>query len=81
MKPNVGSLDKAVRLVLALVFFSLYFVLEGNLRFLALIGFVPLLTGLMSWCPLYALFGLNTCAVKKVGKASRISEVHAQAAR
>lgn len=69
MKPNVGSLDKAVRLVLALVFFSLYFVLEGNLRFLALIGFVPLLTGLMSWCPLYALFGLNTCAVKKVSKA------------
>lgn len=69
MKPNVGSLDKAVRLVLALVFFSLYFVLDGNLRFLALIGFLPLLTGLISWCPLYALLGLNTCAVKKVGKA------------
>lgn len=69
MKPNVGSIDKAARLVLALVFFSLYFVLEGNLRFLALIGFVPLLTGLMSWCPLYTLLGLNTAAVKKAGKA------------
>lgn len=69
MKPNVGSIDKAARLVLALVFFSLYFVLESNLRFLALIGFVPLLTGLMSWCPLYTLLGLNTVAVKKAGKA------------
>ncbi|NUM75023.1 DUF2892 domain-containing protein [candidate division KSB1 bacterium] len=69
MKANVGSLDKAVRLVLALVFFSLYFVLDGNLRFLALIGFLPLLTGLISWCPLYALLGLNTGAVKKAGKA------------
>ncbi|MCG3153465.1 MAG: hypothetical protein DKINENOH_00053 [bacterium] len=64
MKANVGSLDKAVRLILALVLFSLYFVLEGNLRFLALVGFIPLLTGLVSWCPLYALFGLSTCPAK-----------------
>lgn len=65
MEPNVGSIDKAVRLVLALVLFSLYFVLEGNLRFLALIGFLPLLTGLISWCPLYTLLGLNTGVAKK----------------
>lgn len=64
MKANVGSLDKAVRLILALVLFSLYFLLEGNLRFLALVGFIPLLTGLVSWCPLYALFGLSTCPAK-----------------
>lgn len=69
MKANVGSVDKAVRLVVALVFFSLYFVLDGNLRFLSLIGLIPLLTTLVSWCPLYALSGLNTCAVKKVSKA------------
>lgn len=64
MKANVGSLDKAVRLILALVLFSLYFVFEGNMRFLALLGFIPLLTGLVSWCPLYALFGLSTCSAK-----------------
>jgi len=64
VKANVGSLDKTVRLILALVLFSLYFVLEGNLRFLALVGFIPLLTGLVSWCPLYALFGLSTCPAK-----------------
>ena len=43
---------------------DLDFVLEGNLRFLALVGFIPLLTSLVSWCPLYALFGLSTCPAK-----------------
>jgi len=29
------------------------------------IGIVPLATGLMGWCPLYPLLGLNTCPMKK----------------
>ncbi len=64
MKLNVGSADKVVRYILALVLFSLYFVLEGNMRYLALIGIVPLVTALMSWCPLYSLFGISTCSTK-----------------
>ena len=28
-------------------------------------GIVPLATGLMGWCPLYPLIGLNTCPLKK----------------
>lgn len=65
MKANVGSVDKAVRIVIALVLFSLFFILEGNLRYIALIGIIPLLTAFMSWCPLYTLFGLSTCPLKK----------------
>ncbi len=64
MKLNVGSADKVIRYILALVFFSLYFVLEGNMRYLAFIGIVPLVTALMSWCPLYSLFGISTCSTK-----------------
>lgn len=64
MKANVGSVDKVIRFILAIALFSLYFVLEGNMRYLALIGFVPLLTALVSWCPLYSLLGINTCPVK-----------------
>ncbi len=67
MKINVGSADKIIRYILALGFFSLYFVLEGNMRYLALIGIVPLVTALMSWCPLYSLFGISTCATKNDG--------------
>ena len=32
---------------------------------LALVGIVPLATGLMGWCPAYTLFGMNTCGTKK----------------
>lgn len=65
MKANVGSVDKAVRIVIALVLFSLYFVLEGNLRYIAFVGIIPLLTAFVSWCPLYSIFGISTCPLKK----------------
>jgi len=65
MKANVGSIDKAVRIIIALVLFSLFFVFEGNMRYIALIGLIPLLTAFMSWCPLYTIFGLSTCPLKK----------------
>lgn len=61
MNSNVGSADKIVRLVMALVLFSLFFILPGDQKWFGLVGFVPLLTGLMNWCPLYTIFGINTC--------------------
>lgn len=61
MKSNVGSVDKIVRLVMALALFSLFFILPGDQKWFGVIGFVPLLTGLLNWCPLYTIFGLNTC--------------------
>ncbi|MEI8216194.1 MAG: DUF2892 domain-containing protein [Eubacteriales bacterium] len=57
---NVGNTDKIVRYVLAVIFFSLFVVLQGNLRFLGLIGFIPLLTAIFGVCPLYIPFGINT---------------------
>jgi hypothetical protein len=65
MKANVGSVDKVIRIIAALALFSLFFVLEGNMRYLAVIGLVPLVTALVSWCPLYTLFGLSTCSLHK----------------
>ena len=38
--------------------------LEGNVRYWGLVGLVLLLTGLMNFCPLYTVLGLNTCPVK-----------------
>jgi Inner membrane protein YgaP-like, transmembrane domain len=65
MKTNVGSVDKAVRIIIALVLFSLYFFLERNLRYIAFIGIIPLLTAFMFWCPLYSIYGITTCPLKK----------------
>jgi hypothetical protein len=65
MKANVGGVDKVVRLVLAAALFSLFFLLEGNARWFAAIGVVPLATTLLSWCPLYTILGINTCPMKR----------------
>lgn len=65
MKKNVGSFDKIFRIVVGLGLLSLLFLLEAPMRYLGLIGLVPLGTALMGWCPLYTLFGINTCKVKQ----------------
>ncbi|HQT27591.1 MAG TPA: DUF2892 domain-containing protein [Burkholderiales bacterium] len=64
MKTNVGSLDKIVRIVAGIGLLALFFILEGNLRFIGLIGIVPIATALMGWCPLYSILGLSTCPLK-----------------
>jgi Protein of unknown function (DUF2892) len=66
-KTNVGGLDRILRIVAGLVLLSLFFVFPAGLwHYVGLIGIVPLATGLMSTCPLYSLFGLSTCPMKKV---------------
>jgi hypothetical protein len=61
MKKNVGSADKIVRYIAALVIFILGFYYES---WWGLIGFVPLLTAVFSWCPLYKPFKINTVKTK-----------------
>lgn len=65
MKPNVGGIDKVLRIVVGVALLSLIFILEGSARWWGLIGIVPLLTGSLGWCPAYAPFGINTCPAKK----------------
>lgn len=62
MKSNVGTLDRVIRLLLAASLFSLFFILPGGQKWLGLIGVVPLVTGLIQWCPLYTLFGIRSCS-------------------
>lgn len=64
MKKNVGSIDRVIRFSLAAVLVALYFfgVVGGVLGWVVLgLAGVFLLTGLVSFCPLYAPFGLTTC--------------------
>lgn len=60
MKANVGKVDRGIRIVIGLVLF-LFFFAEPPLKYLGFVGIIPLLTALISWCPLYRLFGINTC--------------------
>jgi hypothetical protein len=68
MKTNVGTIDKVIRIALAIVFAVLYFTgtVSGTLGIILLIlGGVFLLTSLMGTCPLYSMVGISTCPVKK----------------
>jgi len=60
---NVGAIDRFVRIVLGLALLSLVFV--GPHPWFGLVGLVPLVTGLVGFCPLYRLFGLRTCPVQR----------------
>lgn len=60
MKPNVGGIDRALRIVVGLAILSLFFFIDSANRWWALVGIVPLVTGLVAWCPAYAPFGLRT---------------------
>lgn len=61
MKANVGSADKALRIVLGLVLIGL--TLTQMIGIWGWIGLVPLVTGLFNFCPLYAVLGIKTCKV------------------
>lgn len=68
MKPNMGGIDRGIRLIVAAIAVILYFtgILTGTLGIIALVvAGIFTLTSIISFCPLYALFGLNTCPVKQ----------------
>jgi uncharacterized membrane protein YtjA (UPF0391 family) len=68
MKKNMGTADKVVRIILAIIAAYLYYsgIVEGTWGIVLLVlAIVFVLTSLISFCPLYALVGLNTCPVKK----------------
>jgi len=62
MKQNIGKIDKIIRIVLALIAFGLGYMFH---TWWGLFGLIPLLTALVGNCPLYPLFGMNTCKTKK----------------
>lgn len=68
MKKNMGTADRIIRTIIALTIAALYAfnVISGTLGLvlLALAG-IFLLTSLISFCPLYAPFGIKTCPMKE----------------
>jgi hypothetical protein len=64
MTRNMGTVDRAIRAALGLALLSLLLILEGNAKWLGLIGLVPLATAALGWCPAYLPFGISTCATK-----------------
>ncbi|NLY79453.1 MAG: DUF2892 domain-containing protein [Lysinibacillus sp.] len=61
---NIGTVDRVIRIILGIAILSLLLILDGNLKYLGLIGLIPLLTGIFKYCPLYSLFKVNKCQKK-----------------
>ena len=62
MKKNIGNIERMLRIVVGLVLIGL--AATGTVGLWGWIGLLALATGLMGWCPPYALLGWNTCPMK-----------------
>ncbi len=56
---NIGSIDKVIRIIAGLAILGAGYYFKN---WWGAIGVVPLLTGLLGWCPAYSIFGINTGA-------------------
>ena len=68
MKTNMGTLDKTIRIIIAIIIGYLYYTgqISGTLGIVLLVfAAVFFLTSLVGFCPLYTLFGFNTCKKKE----------------
>jgi hypothetical protein len=63
MSPNIGKAERAARVVVGIAVVSLAFV--GPQTPWAYLGLLPLVTGLVGWCPPYALLGVSTVRASK----------------
>ncbi len=59
LRTNEGLADRLLRIVAGLALLALVFV--GPETQWGWIGLVPLLTGIVGFCPVYRLLGINTC--------------------
>lgn len=57
---NINKFERVLRVIGGLLIFSLFFMVKGNIRYLALFGLLPIITGSIGACPMYAFLGINT---------------------
>lgn len=62
MTKNVGGIDRTLRIAIGIALIGA--AAAGAVGVWGYLGVVPLLTGLVGWCPPYAMLGFNTCKTK-----------------
>lgn len=66
MKSNMGTIDRALRIIVGLVLIGL--ALSGTVGWWGWLGVIPVFTGALGSCPLYSIIGVNTCGSKSCDK-------------
>jgi hypothetical protein len=59
MKKNIGTPERVIRAIVGIGIMCLAFV--GSKTPWAYLGVIPFLTGIVGFCPPYALLGIKTC--------------------
>jgi hypothetical protein len=67
MKTNIGNIERGIRIAAGLILIAL--AATNTVGWWGWLGVVPLATGLVGWCPPYAMLGINTCSAKKAPDA------------
>lgn len=64
---NVGSIDRVLRIALGAALLVWFLMDQGTgfWHYAKLIGIVPILTAVLSTCPMYTFLGMSTCPMKK----------------
>jgi Protein of unknown function (DUF2892) len=64
---NIGTVDRILRIIVGVALLAAFLILPStsSLHYFYLIGIVPLLTAVIGSCPLYSLFGISTCPMRK----------------
>jgi len=68
MFQNVCSTtERVVRVIIGLAILSLVYFLrdQGAVRYWGLVGFIPIATAVLRYCPISHMFGIKTCAIKQ----------------
>jgi hypothetical protein len=68
MKHNMGNIDRSIRIISAVAVAVLYFthIITGTLAYVLMaIAGIFIITSFIGSCPLYSVFGVNTCSTKK----------------
>ncbi len=68
MKKNIGNIERVIRIAAGLIILSLTII--GPQSPWGLLGIVPLATGVIGWCPPYAMLGISTCKKSDAGQAA-----------
>ncbi|MBF0621116.1 MAG: DUF2892 domain-containing protein [Magnetococcales bacterium] len=68
MKPNIGSLDRSIRIVVGAIILSL--IIVGPETQWGWLGLVPMITAFVRFCPIYAALGVRTCMMFGVDTCS-----------
>ena len=68
MKKNIGTIERVIRIIAGLFILSLTII--GPQSLWGLLGILPLVTGLIGWCPPYAILGISTCKKSSTAQAA-----------